>query len=137
MTWKEFFLDVVNEIREETLDTADSMLIGPPTRGQEINFEEESHENLVEFDLTNEVAREMEVIQYTNTYKCGDNISTATSNEKNPTIGTSAKKKRKTLIKQKKLIIYWNNHILLHTYMYIASTYEIEAKSIWKSKSIS
>ena len=58
------------------------MLIGPPTRRQESNFEEESHENLVEFDLTNEVAREMEVIQHTNTYKCGDNTSTATSNEK-------------------------------------------------------
>ena len=84
MTWKEFFLDAVNEIGEETPDTAVLVLIGPPTGGQESNFEEESHENLVEFDLTNELASEMEVIQHTNTYKCGDDTSTVISNIKKP-----------------------------------------------------
>ena len=80
-TQHKFFLDAVNEIKEKTPDTAYLLSIGPPTREQDSNVEEERNKNLVESGLPYEVTGKI-VVQYTNTNKSWNNPSSVTSNEK-------------------------------------------------------
>ena len=57
---------------------------------------------MIESDLPNQVVSEIEVIQYSNTDKFGDNPSTVTSSKKDPTIETPCLK-GVTLINQEKI----------------------------------
>ena len=57
-------INAINHVDEDNLETADSIMIGPPTGGQDSDIEKENNDALKETDMLAEVTGELEVLQF-------------------------------------------------------------------------
>ena len=59
-----FMNDAINQIEADDPQSADIVMIGPPTEGQDSDLEHEDEDFVTETGLPDEVAGELEVMQY-------------------------------------------------------------------------
>ena len=57
-------IDAINQVDEDNPETADIIMIGPPTGGQDSDIEEENDDALKETDIPAEITGEHEVFQF-------------------------------------------------------------------------
>ena len=57
-------IDAINQVDEDNPETADIIMIGPPTGGQDSDIEEENDDALKDTDMPTEVTVELEVFQF-------------------------------------------------------------------------
>ena len=91
-------IDAINQVDEDNPETADIIMIGPPTGGQDSDIEEENDDALKDTDMSTEVIVELEVFQFA---KEDEEVPENSDNQ--PLVeAPEVKKKRKLLKRQQK-----------------------------------
>ena len=100
-----FLNDAISQIENDDPETADIVMIGPPTGGADSDMESENEEILEATDLPNEVAGEVEVFQITSNEVMSDSVS-----EEQGSSETTAKRAKK-LAKRNDNVKWEKKHI--------------------------
>ena len=90
-------IDAINQVDEDNPETADVIMIGPPTGGEDSDIEEANDDALKETDMPAEVTGELEVFQFA---KEDEGAPEKSDNE--PLVEAPEVKKRKLLKRQQK-----------------------------------
>ena len=88
-------IDAINQVDKDNPETADIIMIGPPTGGQDSDIVEENDDALKETDVPAEVTGELEVFQF------AKDIEEAPANSDNqPLVEAPEVKKKKKMLKR-------------------------------------
>ena len=90
-------IGAINQVDEDNPETADIIMIGPPTGGQDSNIEEENDDALKGTDMPVEGTGELEVFQFTK-----EDEKAPENSDNQPLVAAPKVKKRKLLKTQQK-----------------------------------
>ena len=101
-TQHRFLFDAVNQIQDDDPESADVVIIGPPTGGQDSDLENEDNEILNTTGLPEEIAGEVDVFNIRN-----DEIERMTSNGEYSDVKPPPAKKQTQNTKKSKTNVIW------------------------------